>query len=200
MKYVKMLGLLALAATALFAFAASASATTLTSPKGTTYTGSIKAASEGHAITHDTSGLGITLECNVSVESTVVSHGSSVTVKSNVSSLTWTNCTNNWSTTTLKTGSFETHPITGTDNDTTTWSGAEWTAKQSTTGLHCIYSTANTDIGTLTSSTVTGGNATLDIAATITRTGGSSGFFCGTAVQWTGSFKVSTPSTLYVDA
>ncbi|HKF83819.1 MAG TPA: hypothetical protein VKB23_12775 [Solirubrobacterales bacterium] len=200
MKYVKMLGLLALAATALFAFAASASATTLTSPKGTVYTSTISASTEGHAVLHDTSGLGITIECNGGVSGTVTGHGTSKTVTGPISSLTWTNCTNNWAVSTLKTGTLEAHNIAGTENGTLTSTGAEVTTKQSTTGLHCIYSTNATDIGTLTSSTATGGNATLDIAATITRTGGSSGFFCGSAGTWTGSYKVTTPTTGYVDA
>ena len=200
MKYVKMLGLLALAATALFAFAATASATTVTSPKGTVYTSTISGATEGHAILHDTSGLGITIECNGGVSGTVSSHGAGVTAAGSISSLTWTNCTNNWAVTTLKTGSLEVHNISGTENGTLTSSGAEVTTKQSTSGLHCIYSTSATDIGTVTSSTVTGGNATLDIAATINRTGGSSGILCGSKGTWTGSYKATTPATLYIDS
>ena len=49
MKYVKMLGLLAVAAAALMAFAGTASATTVTSG-GVTYTGEIAASAEGHAV------------------------------------------------------------------------------------------------------------------------------------------------------
>ena len=200
MRYVKTLGLLALAAAALMAFAATASATTATSPKGTTYTATIHAATEGHAILHDTSGLGITIECSSTFHGTVHVHGFGNIVRIFVSTLLWTNCTNNWSVTTLKTGSLEAHNISGTENGTLTSTGAEVTTKQSTTGLHCIYSTNATDVGTLTSSTVTGGNATLDIAATINRTGGSSGILCGSKGTWTGSYKVDTPATLYVDA
>jgi hypothetical protein len=51
----------------------------------------------------------------------------------------------------------------------------------------------------LTGSTTTGGNATLDIAATIPRTGGTSGAFCGSSIQWTAAFKFTAPSTLNVD-
>ena len=200
MNRVKMFGLFALTATALMSFAASASATTVTSPKGTTYTGAIVASSEGHAIFHDASGLGITIECNQSLEWKVEKHGAGVTVAGPVASMTWTNCTNNWSYTTLKAGSLELHNVSGSENGTLTSAGAEWTSKQSTSGLHCIYSTgAATDFGTLTGSTVTGGNATLDIAATINRTGGSSGILCGSKLTWTGSFRFTTPATLYVD-
>ncbi|HKF81638.1 MAG TPA: hypothetical protein VKB23_01600 [Solirubrobacterales bacterium] len=200
MKYHKMLGLLALAAVALLAVAATASATTPTSPKGTVYTGTLKGSSEGHAILHDTSGLGVTIECNGSLEGKVEAHGSGATAKGNVSTLSFSNCTNNWSVTTLKTGSAEVHNIAGTENGTITSTGAEVTTKQSTTGLHCIYSTSATDFGTATSSTVTGGNATVDISATVSRTGGSSGFFCGSAASLTGSYKLTTPATAYIDA
>ena len=205
MKYVKMLGLLALAATALMAFAATASATTLTSPKGTQYTGTLHADTEGHAILHDTSGLGITIECNGTVHGTVTAGGAGVTpivhlteVPSPTTGLAWSNCTNNWSVTTLKGGTLEIH-LTGTDTGTVTSTGAEVTTKQSTSGLHCIYSTSATDVGTLTSTTHTGGHATLDISATINRTGGSSGILCGSKGTWTGSYTITTPSTGYID-
>lgn len=199
MKYVKMLGLLALAAAALMAFVATASATTATSPKGTTYTSTVIGGTEGHAILHDTNGLGITIECNSTVETKVEKHGTGVTVSGNIIGLGWSNCTNNWSVTTLKPGSLEIHNIPGTENGTVTSSGAEVTTEQSSTKLHCIYSTSATDIGTLTSTTVTGGNATLDISATIPRTGGRSGILCGASGTWTGSYKIATPGTLYID-
>ncbi|HKF81637.1 MAG TPA: hypothetical protein VKB23_01595 [Solirubrobacterales bacterium] len=195
-----MLRLTAFAAVVLMTWPVIASATTATSPKGTTYSNaSLMAATEGHAILHDTSGLGITIECNSVVEGAFENPGEGP-AKASISSLTWSNCTNNWSVTTLTKGSLEFHNIAGTENGTVTSTGTEITATQSGSGLHCIYKTSNTDIGTLTSSTKTGGNATLDISATIPRTGGSSGFFCGTAGTWTGSYKVSTPSTLYVDS
>jgi len=203
MKYVKMLGLLALAATALFAFAASASATTVTSPKGTPYAGTtFHAETEGHAILHDTSGLGITIECNGTVHGDFTQGTGSITPIIHVEQLTWTLCTNNWSVTTLKTSTLEAHNIAGTENGTVTSNGAEVTTKQSTTGLHCIYSTNATDIGRLTATPTAPPttNSTLDISATIQRTGGSSGFFCGSAGTWTGSYKVTTPATGYVDA
>ena len=80
MKYAKMLGLLAVAAAALMAFAGVASATTLTSPSGTTYTSTIKATSEGTTTLHNSS-LGIAVSCEEStVEGKVEKHGSGVTV------------------------------------------------------------------------------------------------------------------------
>jgi hypothetical protein len=66
-------------------------------------------------------------------------------------------------------------------------------------GLHCIFNTSNTDIGTFTGSANAGANATLDIEATIPRTGGRSGAFCGSSAQWKGSYKVTSPKPLAVD-
>src|SRR6188472_2576566 len=106
MKYVKILGLLAVAAAALMAFAGTASATTLTSPTGTVYTGSIHAASEGHAILQNPIAK---IECASTVEGTVEQHGSGSTVKGNISNLSFTGCTNSWHVTVVTAGSLELH-------------------------------------------------------------------------------------------
>jgi len=84
-------------------------------------------------------------------------------------------------------GSLEIHTReTGvTESGTLTSSGSEVTVEF--LGFHCIFKTSSTDIGTLTAN---GGNATFDIAATIPRTGGRSGAFCGSTAQWTGSYSV----------
>jgi hypothetical protein len=76
-------------------------------------------------------------------------------------------------------------------------SGTEWTEERE--GMHCIYRTSNTTLGTVTGSALTGGNATLDIEATIPRVGGRSGSFCGSGVQLTGSYKFTSPTVLNVD-
>jgi len=66
-------------------------------------------------------------------------------------------------------------------------------------GFHCIFGTgAGTDIGTVTTNTASGGAATLDIGATIPRTGGTSGVFCGSTAQWTGTYKTTVPATLII--
>lgn len=198
MKYVKMLGLLAVAAAALMAFTGTASATTATSPKGTVYTGTYRAEAEGETTLHGPA----TITCNKStVEGKVEQHGSGVTTTGKVSSLTFTECGANH-VTVLKTGTLEAHATVSGDNadGTLTSSGGELSLQITSLGITCVYSTANTDIGTgtLTSSTTTGGNATIDVAsAAIPRTGGS--IFCGSSGIWTGSYKVTTPSTLYID-
>jgi hypothetical protein len=97
--------------------------------------------------------------------------------------------------TTLAGGSLELHS-TGGGNATLTSSGASVTVQF--LGFHCIFGTNNTDIGTVTTNTAAPGAATLDIAATIPRTGGTSGAFCGANAQWTGNYTTTLPKTLAV--
>jgi len=225
MKYLKMLGLAAIAAGALMAFvgAGTASATTLTctEPAGTKVTCKtgtvIKAASEGHAIL-DNSILG-NIECNSTVEGPTSNEGSSsTTVSGSISKggLTFTNCTSAV-VAVLKEGTLEIHTeytkeadghetqnLASTNNGTLTSSGAEVTVEKA--GFHCIYGTSSTDIGTLTGSTtvakakgVETATATLDIAASVPRVGGRSGAFCGGSAPWTGSYIVNSPDWLDVD-
>jgi hypothetical protein len=196
MKYVKMLGLLAVAAAALMAFAGSASATTVTSPEGTLYTGKITAVSHnGHV--RLVGPLGIDVQCASHVEGTVESHGAGVTAKGSIGNLSFTACTNGYTVTVLSKGSLEVHKVTGTNTGTLTSTGTEVTV-HTPLGFSCIYKTNSTHIGTLTDSKATGGHATLDInAVSIPRTGDSS--LCGATGQWSGSYTVTTPSTLILD-
>ena len=187
MKYVKMLGLLAVAAAALMAFAGTASATTLTSPSGTAYTGEI-AATAGATELH---GSFVTVKCNKSsvTGSKVESHGAGVTAKGPISSLTFSEC--NFPVSVKKAGTLEVHATSG-GNGTLTSSGAEITIETSI--ANCIFTTSNTDVGTVTGGTT----AVLDInSAAIPRTGHS--VFCGSSGTWTGSYTVNTPDTLLID-
>ena len=190
----------AVAAIILLAMAGPASATTVTSPSGTVYTSTMKAASEGTITLHNSS-LGVSVSCTASsVEGKVQNHGSGVTASGSISSLTFTGCGAD-AVTVLKAGSLEIHEKQGGNGyGTLTSVGAEITIKNGATGVSCTYTTGTgTDIGTLTGSGSTGGNATLDIeSATIPRTGDS--ILCGSKGQWTGSYKVTTPSTVVVDA
>jgi hypothetical protein len=187
MKYVKMLGLLAVAAAALMAFAGVASATTLTSPTGTTYTGEIKA----EAGTTELHCPFTTVSCTKStVAGKVENSGAGVTAGGKISSLTFTGC--NFPVTVLKPGSLEIHHTSGY-NGTLTSTGAEITIETSIAS--CLYKTSATDVGSLTG----GSPAKLAInSAAIPRTGHS--FFCGSSGQWTGSYEVTSPTSLYVDA
>ena len=89
MRYVKMLGLLAVAAAALMAFAGSASANTVTSNEGATPT--IKATA-GETTLHGVA----TITCQKSsVEGPVETHGAGVTVKGPIKSLKFETCGTN---------------------------------------------------------------------------------------------------------
>jgi hypothetical protein len=123
--------------------------------------------------------------------------GSTETVKANVENLSFTECNSTF--VVLKKGTFEIHtdPADSTgasSNGTLTWSGSELTTTY--LGFHCIFSTNSTDLGTITGSEEPFLPRTLEIKATIPRTGGSSGAFCGSTAQWTGSYKITSPSTL----
>lgn len=202
MKYLKILGLAAIAAAAMMAFAGSASATELTCNKagekcaaGTT----IHAVSEGHAVL-DNEALG-NVECNSTVEGSLTEPGTPTTTASGpikAGGLTFTNCTSAV-VQVLNQGTLEIHTqgSTANHNGTLTSSGAEVTVEKF--GFHCIFSTNNTDLGTVTGSGTTGATATLDISANIPRTGGRSGLFCGTSSPWTGFYKVDSPDWLDVD-
>ena len=189
MKYVKILGLLAVAASALMAFAATASADTATSPTGTTYTGTIHAESEGHAILHNPIAK---IECPSTVHGHIEVHGAGKTVSGKITTLTFGPCTDEWHVTVVSAGSLSVHGVTGTENGDVFSTGA--TVEATRFGLTCRYTTNNTTIGTLTG----GSPATLDINASIPFHSGS--IFCGSgATAWTGAYKVTTPSSLYID-
>ena len=201
MKYLKTLGLAALALGALMALASAASATTLDCSKGVMCIAPTKihATNEG-IVTLDAA---IKIECETS---TVEGHASTGTDASGetpngaITVLTFEKC-GGWTVTVIKKGTLEVHTDpndkTGTSgNGTLTSNGAEVTVEGF--GLHCIYGTNNTDIGTITGSSTTGSTATFDIGAEIERVGGRSGAFCGGKVaSWTGSYLIDTP--MYLD-
>jgi hypothetical protein len=169
--------------------AASASATSLTSPSGTIYTGEIKAESEGHVVLDNPIA---TIECASNAVGKVESHGEGVATAVSLSSLAFTGCTNSWHVTVVSAGSMQINS-TGGSNGTVTSTGA--TIEATRFGITCRYATSGTTIGTLTGGTP----ATLHIEAAVPFHSGS--FLCGAAaVSWTGSYKVTSPSTLLVEA
>ena len=203
MKYLKMLGLAAIAAGALMAFAgagtASATELTCTNPPGTKVMCAapthIHAEVEGKVTLHPPIG---DIECSEGTVTGDASTGSSTTTPSGaIETLTFGGC--NAEVVVIENGSLEVHTKTASadGNGTLTSTGAKVTV--TFVGFHCIFTTSNTDIGTLTGSSTTGATPTLDIEATIPRTGGRSGAFCGSTAQWTGSYKVTTPDWLDVD-
>jgi hypothetical protein len=192
MKYMKILGLAAMALAALMAMVGTASATTLTSPKGTTYTSTIKAENSGAvSLTSAFGGFG-TVTCNKSlVEGKIEQHGAGVTASGNISKLTFEECNN--PTTIVSNGALDLHFVNSKEG---TLTGTNTTILIHTAIGTCHFQTTNTGthLGTLTLTEATGGNAVLDIKATIPSPTG-----CGNGT-WEGSYKVVTPTTLYADA
>jgi hypothetical protein len=190
----KMLGLLTFTAAVLMAFATPVSATTLTAPAGTTYTGEIKAETEnGHFIFHNAY---TTWECNSFISFKVEQHGAGVTVGGKISSLTFPTCTGD-TVAVNQAGVLEMH--TGSNgHGIVTLSGSAWTIFNHAFGGTCIYTTSSTSIGTLTPAPISTGHATLDISASIPRTGGTLGVFCGNTGTWTGNYKFTTPTGMRI--
>lgn len=126
----------------------------------------------------------------VKVEITA-SGSSTTTVSGAVRELVGSSCTN--SMTTIKLGSLEIHHIAGTDNGTVTGSFTEVTVNTSFAGS-CVYGVGTgNDFGTL----VGGTSPTLKVNGIVKLTGG--GFFCPSEARWTGEYKVTEPTPLYVE-
>lgn len=192
MRYFKMLSVAAVALIAAMALTATASATQLTTSGEAVYTGEIKAESiSGSVVLH---GL-VDISCDSGGWGSVKQHGASTTVTGPVENWAFSNC--NQDVTINKPGALEVH----TDafgNGIITSSGTEITVVITSTGVTCTYTTNETVIGTLTDTDATKGNAILDAdSSKVPRTGGS--FFCGSSGELTGTYKITTPSTLYVD-
>ncbi|HEX6602760.1 MAG TPA: hypothetical protein VF030_08970 [Solirubrobacterales bacterium] len=193
MKYVKTLGIMVASVAALLAFAATASATAITSG-GSVYTGTVQASSEGHVALHGP--LGIKAECNSSFAGSIASHGAATTTTQTLSTVSFPGCTNGYEIHVTTLGHFGWHWwFGGNARLTSTSLVIDLTTPL---GFNCVYSTNNTEIGTVTGSSTTGGKATVDVSGAIPRTGGSA--FCGSSGTLTGSYVINTPSNLNVHA
>ncbi|HEX5989947.1 MAG TPA: hypothetical protein VFY75_07035 [Solirubrobacterales bacterium] len=194
MGYVKILGLLAVAAAALMALATTATATTITSPTGTTYTGTIHAESEVTTTLHSEL---LSVSCKKStLTGSIGTHSSTGTAHGPITTLDLSECGEDV-VTVLVPGTLEIHS--SSTHSILTSTGAIITVHTHVFGIDCLFETNNTDIGLLTDSHHSGRTeATLDIdSALIPRTGDS--MFCGPVGEWTGSYVVTTPTMLYVD-
>jgi hypothetical protein len=199
MKYVKMLGLAAVAAAALMAFvgAGTASATVLCKEAKTSgctndYASgtSIEATLEGSAELVAGGFIEDTCTGSTIKGKTSSTGGASSTVGGSASALTWSNCS--LTTTTSKLGTLEIHHITGTDNGTLTASGFEVTIAQ--IFGNCVYkSGTGNDLGTLKG----GAPATISISTTVT---GGGAFGCPSTATWTAAYTVTSPNPLYISA
>lgn len=196
MKHIKMLVLAAVAAIAAMAFTATASATSLTSPEGTTYTGELKAEAIGSGLLFHGTG---TYGCSKSqAEGKIEQHGSGVTAVGKLSKWTLEGCNNHVTVLKLGTITIHTEEEGSNGNGIVTVSGTEVTTTTTSIGMSCLYTTNETQLGVLTGSNTTGGNARLVInSALIPRTGHS--VFCGSGNELTGEYTITSPSKLYVD-
>ncbi len=199
MKYIKMLGLAAVAAMALMAFAGTASATVLESGAtklgaGTEISASLATGTSARLTTTE----GTTLNtCTGSTISGKTSNagGASETVKGSVEAknLTWSGCNNTVDT--IEGGELEIHHIAGTTNGTLTAKGFKVNVEIPFFGTTCTYTTgAGTHMGTLTG--VSSGNATMDINAIVT----TSSPGCLSSARWVATYTVTKPSPFGVVA
>lgn len=201
MKYVKMLGLAVLVAAAPMAFAGAgvASATVLTSPAGA----GLPAGTELQAVSEEkptlTGGFK-NIECNKSTIAGRIANagGATETVRGLVETLTFEEC--NCTVKVIHKGALEIHKIGTGPNGTVVSDGATVTVSCATIfgTVHCDYETLNTDLGTLTGSTTTGGTATMDITAVIPIEPGESNELCAEESTWHAKYKVTTPDFLDV--
>lgn len=188
MKYVKMLGVLAIAAAAMMAFAGSASALLTEGPNDPVDTGDILHAHSDNTILTG----GIEVSCEEStVEGEFFGNGST---SGTITELAFTDCGVD-TVTVLNEGHGGTLSISSAG--TVTSSGAEVTVQVHRTVFgfpvttHCEYVTNNTVIGSLTEGT----EAILDVHGTIPKrtTDGA----CGTST-WEGTYQITEPHTLTV--
>jgi hypothetical protein len=187
MKYVKMLGLLAVAAAALMAFAGSASATSITSSAGNTPT--IEASAGTTELHAGDSKSFLTVVCHTSnVKGTVTSLHTATPQSGPISTLDFGGCTQ--TVTVLQNGSLSVTGTSTTGNGTLTSSGAEIRIHTSA-GPVCTFKTNNTHIGTLTKGT----HGVLDIQSALIP---ASGFLCPSNGVWTGSYTVNQPTNLEI--
>jgi hypothetical protein len=189
MKYVKILGLLAVAATAFMAFAGAASADEATSPTGTQYNDGLTAKAEGHAVLDNPIAK---IECPSTVQGDITSaNKAGENVSGHISSLTFNNCTDSWHVTVVEAGTLSVN-ATGSHNGHVFSTGA--TVEATRFGITCRYATSGTTVGTATG----GSPGTMHISANIPFHSGS--IFCGSgATAWTGSYEVTAPTSLFID-
>ncbi len=209
MKYVKMLGLAAVAAMALMAFLGASSASATQLDKVTS--GGAKDTLAVGAELHITTAAGTTLNltdtagnpidtCKESTVKGSISNagGASATVSGGISALTWGGCTQTTATIAGALGELEIHGITGTDNGTVTGRGSKVTIN--VFGVSCVYGTGTgvgTDLGVLTGTTSATSHATMAINAIINEQEPKQ-FLCPDTGKWVGSYTVTTPTGLYV--
>ncbi|HEU4738473.1 MAG TPA: hypothetical protein VFS54_05245 [Solirubrobacterales bacterium] len=189
MKHFKIFASLAVAAVTTMGFAASASATSITTTTGgAAATPSIHAVNEGGHVTFTNSIANI--ECSSTIEGSIIEHGAGEPAEWELSSLSFTGCTNSWHVTVTALGTLSINWTSG-HNGSVVSNGTKITTTR--LGVTCNYVTNGTGVGTLTG----GATATLDLSASIPLGAGSSGLCSKTGnAKWSGAYV--TTSSLYV--
>jgi hypothetical protein len=197
MKYLKMLGLAAVAAMALMAFigAGTASATTL-DKEGVVQNKSVSIIATleaGSSATLVDEGGSTTDTCHTSeVQGATEPPYTAASVGGAISHLTFGECSH--TTKVLKNGKLSVSWIKGTNNGTVTSSEAEVTVVSTVFGISAICKTgAGTDIGTITGAATSTSHAKMDITA-------KNVLDCGILGKssWTGTYIVTSPTGLRV--
>ncbi len=191
MKYLKILGLAAIAATALMAFAASASATTLTDGEKHEIT-SLEATLEGSANLTNTNSEPID-KCTESTVQGAVENQGAETV-SGKGEVTWGGCT--WTTKTETGGTLDV-TSNGSGSGTVVSTGAVVTINVA--GIDCLYGTkttaeGGTDLGLLPSGT----EATLAINVIVEEQEPKK-LACPNTGRWIANYVVTNPHELVID-
>jgi len=192
MKYIKMLGIAAVAAMGLMAFAGSASATELYNGATTVKSGTVldfTLKSGTSALLTETGGSTLDTCTGSTVKGKVTNAGSSTTtVTGENTSITWTGCT--FPTTTVTLGKLEAHHVTGTTNATLTADAEIGVTINTVFFGSCVYGVKNgTDLGL-----VTGGNpATFTANAVAVKLSGSA-FACPETSKWQASYTSTEPA------
>jgi len=203
MKYLKMIGLAAIAAAALTAFlgAGTASATVLCETNVTSGCGTAWDVNSGTPLTFSAEGSTtltgpfgeVIATCTGStVAGNTTSAGGAGTVTGNITSLSFTGCNRPVEVNTATTGTLEVHSIAGKDNGTVTSNDTTVSITEIPFFGTCRFLTNNTDIGTLTGSL---SEPTFDIAATIP----SETSFCPSGT-WEGSYRYTGTTKFIVGA
>jgi hypothetical protein len=198
MKYVKMLGLAAIAAMALMAFGAGTASATKLYSGGTAFgTGTtIKASLNGTAVLETTGGT-VLYECKYGSLHwlTATAGGATETVRGTVatSGLTWgepADCTR--TTHTIEGGELEIHHIAGTTNGTLTARGFGVTIASVFGSCTFGFGGAWTDLGTV----VGGSPATIEINTLMKKLAGPCPF---SEVRWTTKYKFDSPNPFAIE-
>ncbi len=199
MKYLKMLGLAAIAAMGLMAFvgAGTASATTLFTdsaktikyPAGTTIHATLVPGTSAEL----KSGSTVIATCTGSTVHGRTSNETGTYVSGNIEALNWESCSQ--TTHTIAKGSLHIDYITGSEPTSGTVIGTGNSVTLGIFGTSCTYGTgAGVTLGTLTS----GETPVMHINATIPRTAG--GFLCPSTGIWKAEYHVTAPHAVYVGA